>query len=132
MASGWRVVGLDSFSDYYDVGLKEARNAQLERSEQFSLVRASCLDQQVVQSIFDTERPEVVIHHGRPESDSQLITSSFLRTIWAPSKYWRQLKFTRLKYVNSVIKLGVGANSERPFSENTRSDHQLSMYATKS
>ena len=35
---GWRVVGLDSLSDYYDVTLKERRHAMLLQSAGFTAV----------------------------------------------------------------------------------------------
>ena len=133
LENGWRVVGLDSFSDYYDVGLKEARNAQLERSEQFSLVRASCLDQQVVQSVFDNERPEVVIHLAAQAGVRFSIDNprTFLENnISGTFEILEAAKIYPPKHMLIASSSSVyGANSERPFSENTRSDHQLSMYA---
>ena len=37
LAFGWRVVGVDSMSDYYDVTLKEARESRLLNNEALSL-----------------------------------------------------------------------------------------------
>src|SRR5690606_27545958 len=39
LARGETVVGVDSFNDYYDPALKEARAARLQASERFRMVR---------------------------------------------------------------------------------------------
>ena len=41
---GWRVIGLDAFSDYYEVALKERRQAMLSQSAGFVPLRARLED----------------------------------------------------------------------------------------
>jgi nucleoside-diphosphate-sugar epimerase len=41
---GHEVIGFDNFNDYYDVSLKEARNARLEKRDGFTLIRGDMTD----------------------------------------------------------------------------------------
>ena len=59
---GDEVVGLDNMSPYYDVSLKEARLARLERRNGFHFIKADLADQEVVGAVFAEEKPERVIH----------------------------------------------------------------------
>jgi nucleoside-diphosphate-sugar epimerase len=47
-----KVIGIDNMNDYYDVGLKEARLAELSAYSSFVFVRGSIADKNVVAEIF--------------------------------------------------------------------------------
>lgn len=59
---GWRVVGLDCMSDYYDVSLKERRESMLLQSALYRSVHEKVETPNVLMNLFDEERPNVVIH----------------------------------------------------------------------
>ena len=59
---GWRVVGIDSLSDYYDPSLKRARVAKLAGSDAFSLVEDKIETPGVLNQLFADHRPAHVVH----------------------------------------------------------------------
>ena len=61
LADGFRVVGLDAMTDYYDVALKEARLAQLP-PENFTQITGKVEDPGRVMEIFAIHKPDVVVH----------------------------------------------------------------------
>ena len=59
---GWRVVGLDCMSDYYDVSLKERRESMLLQSGSYSCVHEKIEKPNILMDLFQQEQPDVVIH----------------------------------------------------------------------
>ena len=53
---GWRVVGLDAMTDYYDVRLKDRRHAMLHQNAGFSAVNARLETPGVLQDLFETHQ----------------------------------------------------------------------------
>ena len=44
-------MGIDNLNDYYDVNLKKARLAQLQKFEDFSFIRASLEDRKTIEEV---------------------------------------------------------------------------------
>jgi UDP-glucuronate 4-epimerase len=59
---GRSVIGIDGFTDYYDVGLKRARHAILGRQPGFEERIFMLEDDQAIRRLLDEARPEIVIH----------------------------------------------------------------------
>src|SRR6056300_105955 len=59
---GWRVVGLDCMSDYYDVSLKERREGMLLQNTSYRSVHEKVETPNLLMELFDEEKPSVVIH----------------------------------------------------------------------
>ena len=62
LSEGWRVVGLDCMSDYYDVSLKERREGILLQNASYRSVREKVKTQNVLMDLFEEERQDIVIH----------------------------------------------------------------------
>jgi len=62
LARGDEVVGLDNLNDYYDVRLKHARLAQLEKVPGFRFVKLDLVDRAGMGALFAGERFERVVH----------------------------------------------------------------------
>lgn len=62
LGEGWRVVGLDCMSDYYDMSLKERRKSMLLQNASYRSVREKVETVNVLMDLFYEERPNVVIH----------------------------------------------------------------------
>src|ERR1041384_7634382 len=62
LARGDEVVGLDNLNEYYDVTLKHARLAQLEKTPGFRFVKLDLADQQGMTDLFAREKFQRVIH----------------------------------------------------------------------
>ena len=62
LSDGWKEVGLDCMSDYYDISLKEKRESMLLTNESFRAVHEKIETRYVLMDVFEMERPDVVIH----------------------------------------------------------------------
>ena len=130
---GWRVIGLDCHSDYYEVALKERREAMLLQSPDFRAVKAKVEDPGLLMSLFEEERPDVVIHlaaqagvrysieNPRAYLESNIVgTFELLEAARAHPPKHLLLASTSSAY---------GANEVMPYRETDRADHQMSFYA---
>src|SRR5215216_2805924 len=130
---GAEVIGLDNLNDYYDVRLKEARLARLEKHPSFQFVRADLADQQAVADLFGRHRPQRVVNLAaqagvrysleNPHAyvDANLV--GFLNVLEGA----RQQAIRHLVYASSSSVYG--ANARMPFSVHDNVDHPLSLYA---
>jgi UDP-glucuronate 4-epimerase len=130
---GFRVIGLDAMTDYYDVALKEARLAQLPQSNAFTQVTGRVEEEGLLMRLFEEHRPDIVVHlaaqagvrHSIDNPRSYLasnICGSFeiLEAARAHPPKHMLLASTSSAY---------GANTEMPYRETDRADHQMSFYA---
>ena len=62
LSNGWKVIGLDSMSNYYDVELKKARLNQLTESSHFYNYEGSVEDAALLNDIFLRHEPTIMIH----------------------------------------------------------------------
>lgn len=62
LQAGHEVLGIDNFSAYYDVSLKERRNDLLSNHERFRVARVAIDDMPAFAAAWESIRPEVVIH----------------------------------------------------------------------
>jgi UDP-glucuronate 4-epimerase len=130
---GWRVVGLDCMSDYYDVSLKERREGMLLQSPFYRSVHEKVETPFVLVDLFEEERPDVVIHlaaqagvrhsieNPRAYLESNIIgTFELLEAARAFPPDHMLLASTSSAY---------GANKEMPYKETVKADNQMSFYA---
>lgn len=132
LAEGWRVVGIDSYSDYYDTDLKRARAAALTSHESFSETEAKIETRGVLKHLMEEHRPSHVIHLAAQagvrhsiEKPRDYVEANLLGT-------YELLEATRafpahllLASTSSVY----GANTEMPYRETDKADTQMSFYA---
>ncbi len=133
LADGFRVAGIDNLSDYYDVTLKERRQAMLMQSPAFSTVTDSVESPGRLRAMFDEHRPEIVVHLAAQAGVRWSIENprAYLESNIAGS--FELLEAARtfppahmlLASTSSVY----GANTEMPYAEVQRADHQMSFYA---
>lgn len=133
LADGFQVIGLDNLSDYYDVALKQRRQAILLQSEGFSIVNDSVETPGLLLGLFEKHRPDVVVHlaaqagvrwsieNPRAYLDSN-ITGTF-ELLEAARAY--PPAHMLLASTSSAF----GANIKMPYAETDRADHQMSFYA---
>ena len=130
---GWRVVGLDCMSDYYDVSLKERRESMLLQNASYRSVHEKVEKPNVLMSLFEEERPDVVIHlaaqagvrysieNPRTYLESNINgTFELLEAARAFPPEHMLLASTSSAY---------GANENMPYRETVKADHQMSFYA---
>ena len=132
LADGHDVVGLDSVNQYYDVRLKEARLALLQKHRSFEFVRAALADPEAMNQLFDRSEFERVIHLAAQagvryslERPDAYITSNILGFLQVLEEC-RYRKIPHLVYASSSSVYG--ASTQMPFSVHRGADHPLSMY----
>jgi UDP-glucuronate 4-epimerase len=133
LQDGYKVVGLDCMSDYYDVALKERRLAKLQEHAEFTFVFGKVEEPNLLLSIFKEHRPDIVIHLAAQagvrfsiENPRAYMESNLIGTF--------ELLEAARRYKPSHILLAstssvYGANKELPYRETTKADHQVSFYA---
>ena len=62
LAAGVAVHGIDNLNGYYDVGLKEARLAEIGAHPRFAFSRLDLTDYDALSALFATFRPGAVVH----------------------------------------------------------------------
>ena len=133
LAEGWRVIGLDALTDYYEVSLKEDRHARLAPLGDFVPEIGRVEDPGRMAELFAREEPDVVIHlaaqagvrysieNPRSYLESNIIgTFEILEAARAHPPRHLLLASTSSAY---------GANTEMPYRETDRADYQMSFYA---
>jgi len=133
LAEGWRVIGIDNLSDYYDVRLKERRQSILQQRPGFAVVNESIETPGVMLRLFGEHRPDVVIHLAAQAGVRYSIDNprSYLESNITGT--FEILEAARahppahllLASTSSVF----GANTEMPYAETAKADHQMSFYA---
>ena len=130
---GDAVVGIDNLNDYYDVRLKQARLARLERTPGFRFERLEISDRSAVADLFRRHRFPRVMHLAaqagvrysieRPEAyiDSNLVGFGNIL------EGCRAVGTGHLVFASSSSVYG--ANTRLPFAERDNVDHPISLYA---
>ncbi|MEM6974291.1 MAG: NAD-dependent epimerase/dehydratase family protein [Pseudomonadota bacterium] len=130
---GRAVLGVDCLSPYYDVALKRARLARLHDRAAFRFVEADIADRAAMATLFETERPAVVINlaaqagvrHGlhAPHDYADANLAGFLNVL----EGCRHAGTRHLLYASSSSVYG--GNTKTPFSTADSVDHPVSLYA---
>ena len=133
LADGYRVVGVDNLSEYYDPSLKEARLARLAGSDGFAFVKLDLADRDGVARLFADHRFARVfnlaaqagvrysLQHPHTYVDSNV--TGFLNVL----EGCRHNGVGHLLYASSSSVYG--GNTRMPFSVHDDVDHPLSLYA---
>lgn len=130
---GWRVVGLDCMSDYYDVSLKERRESMLFQSASYSSIHEKVETPNVLMSLFEEERPDVVIHLAAQagvrysiENPRAYLESNINGTF---ELLEAARAFPPKHMLLASTSSAYGANEDMPYRETVKADHQMSFYA---
>jgi UDP-glucuronate 4-epimerase len=135
LGSGEAVIGIDTLNDYYDVGLKRARLARLERHNAFTFHQLDVSDAEAMAALV-ARHPDIDrIVHLAAQAGVRYSLENPLAYIDANVKGQvvvletaRQLQGLRgLVYASSSSVYG--ANQKHPYSVDDRVDHPVSLYA---
>ncbi|MBC7755965.1 MAG: NAD-dependent epimerase [Bdellovibrio sp.] len=136
LARGDTVVGVDKLNNYYDVSLKQARLdsiAKQDNAKNFQFIKLDLADQAATQKLFETEKPDSVIHLAAQagvryslENPHAYISSNIV-AFTNILEACRAIKPQHLVYASSSSVYG--GNSKLPFSETDNVDNPVSLYA---
>jgi UDP-glucuronate 4-epimerase len=133
LAEGRPVHGVDNFTPYYDVKLKEARWARLEGRDGFTAHRLDLADKSALLALCDKVKPTRIVHlaaqpgvrYGidNPQAYLDSNLTGFMNVLEAA----RALEVPHLVYASTSSVYG--ANKKMPFAEHHGVAHPVSLYA---
>ncbi len=134
LQDGHEVVGVDNFSAYYDVGLKHARNAELEvHHNAFKVECIDLEDRTALQRVWEAANPDVVLHLAAQagvrysiEHPDSYISSNLIGTF---NILEGARTFKPKHLLAASTSSAYGANTVMPFRETDRAVHPLTLYA---
>jgi len=133
LGEGREVIGLDNVNDYYDVSLKEARLAMLEKEKYFRFYRADLADRAAMEGIFAKEKPEIVVNLAAQAGVRYSITNPHVYIDSNLVGFINILEGCRHNQVKHLVFASsssvYGANTKMPFSVHDNVDHPVSLYA---
>jgi UDP-glucuronate 4-epimerase len=133
LEQGIHVVGLDNLNDYYDVGLKKARLAQLEVARHFKFQCIGLEDQPSLDRLFQQFKFDVVVNLAAQAGvrysleNPQAYINSNLVGFANLLDACRHQQVPHLVFASSSSVYG--ANTKIPFSVHDNVDHPVSLYA---
>jgi UDP-glucuronate 4-epimerase len=126
-------LGIDNLNDYYDVGLKNTRLADLDTYGNFKFIKGDISDKAFVMELFQEYKPDVVINLAAQagvryslENPDAYIQSNILG-FYHILEACRSYPVKHLVYASSSSVYG--ANWKVPFEETDPVDHPVSLYA---
>jgi UDP-glucuronate 4-epimerase len=131
--SDTKVVGLDNMNDYYDVRIKEARLAELQKFESYTFIKGNLADKALINSIFEQYHPDIVVNLGAQAGVRYSITNpdayieSNMIGFYNILEACRHYPVEHLVYASSSSVYG--SNKKVPYSTDDKVDNPVSLYA---
>ena len=133
------VIGVDNLNDYYDVSIKEYRLSEIEKlvaqkaDSNWTLVRGSIADKELINSVFEEYRPQVVVNLAAQAGVRYSITNpdvyieSNIIGFYNILEACRNYPVEHLVYASSSSVYG--SNKKIPYSTDDKVDNPVSLYA---
>lgn len=128
-----QVVGLDNMNNYYDVHIKEARLAELQKFENYTFIKGNLADKALINEIFEKYRPDIVVNLGAQAGVRYSITNpdayieSNMIGFYNILEACRHYPVQHLVYASSSSVYG--SNKKVPYSTDDKVDNPVSLYA---
>ena len=139
------IIGIDNVNDYYDVSIKEYRLNEIEKlariheDSKWSFIRGSIADKRLIDEIFNTYKPDVVVNLAAQAGVRYSIENPDVYIESNLIGFYNILEACRHSYDNG--EKGVdhlvyassssvyGANKKIPYSTDDKVDNPISLYA---
>ena len=133
LKDGFRVIGYDGMTPYYDVALKRHRHQILMQSPGFTCEEGMLEDMPRLQALCERERPDVIVHLAAQagvryslENPRSYVESNLIGT-------FNVMECARMLGVQHLLMASTssvyGANTEMPFAEVQKTETPLTLYA---
>ena len=128
-----KVIGLDNMNDYYDVRIKEARLAELQKFENYTFIKGNLADKALINSIFEQYHPNIVVNLGAQAGVRYSITNpdayieSNMIGFYNILEACRHYPVEHLVYASSSSVYGT--NKKVPYCTDDKVDNPVSLYA---
>lgn len=130
---GFRVVGYDGMTDYYDVNLKRQRHQMLMQSAHFRAEEGMLEDMDRLHALSDQEQPDVIVHLAAQAgvrnsllNPRDYVSSNLIGT-FNVMECARELQVGHLMMASTSSVYG--ANTDMPFQEVHKTETPLTLYA---
>ena len=136
--SGGHVISLDNMNDYYDVALKKYRLSQIEQTAATSpvkhtFIRGDLADKALIEDIFSTYRPAVVVNLAAQAGVRYSITNPDAYINANIIGFYNILEACRNHPVEHLVYASsssvYGSNKKVPYSTDDKVDNPVSLYA---
>lgn len=128
-----RVIGLDNMNNYYDVRIKEARLAELQKYENYTFIKGNLADKELINSIFEQYHPDVVVNLGAQAGVRYSITNPDAYIESNMIGFYNILEACRHNPVEHLVYASsssvYGSNKKVPYSTDDKVDNPVSLYA---
>ncbi len=133
LSEGFRVVGYDAMTDYYDVGLKERRHQILLQNKHFSCEIGRIEDFEKLSGFCKSQKPDVIVHLAAQAGVRYSLENprAYIETnITGTFNVMECAKELEVEHLLMASTSSVyGANEQMPYSEMHKADSQLTIYA---
>jgi len=130
---GDEVIGIDNFSPYYSVELKQARLARLEGRRGFRFSRLDIADLPALRKIFESEKPEAVLHLAAQPGVRYSLENPAVYVQTNMVGFANLLECCRAHPPRNLVFASsssvYGTNQKLPWSESDNVDRPISLYA---
>ena len=128
-----KVIGLDNMNDYYDVRIKEARLAELQKFENYIFIKDNLADKTLINSIFEQYYPDIVVNLGAQAGVRYSITNPDAYIDSNMIGFYNILEACRHHTVEHLVYASsssvYGSNKKVPYSTDDKVDNPVSLYA---
>ena len=130
--NNYHIIGIDNLNDYYDQNLKKARLDNLKELSNFEFHKIDFIRNKELQPIFENNKIGQVIHLGAQAgvrysiSNPQLYIDTNITGFLNILENSKNYKIKNIIYASSSSIYGI--NDKMPFSENDKTEKQISMY----
>ncbi|HIK13125.1 MAG TPA: NAD-dependent epimerase [Oscillatoriaceae cyanobacterium M33_DOE_052] len=130
---GYNVIGIDNLNTYYDINLKQARLALLEKQPMFQFSLLNLSDKTAISEVFHRYQPHKVVHLAGQAGVRYSITNPHAYADSNLVGFLNILEGCRHSQVQHLVFASsssvYGANTKMPFSVSDNTDHPISLYA---
>lgn len=128
-----KVIGIDNLNNYYDVDLKKARLEELLKNKDFVFVKGNIADKQLINSVFDEYKPQVVVNLAAQAGVRYSITNPDAYIESNLIGFYNILEACRYNPVEHLVYASsssvYGSNEKVPYSTEDKVDNPVSLYA---
>ena len=133
LAEGCKVIGLDNLNAYYDINLKKARLAIIDKYAQFKFIYADIKDKEALLKVFQENNIDIVINLAAQAGVRDSITNPDIYVQSNIVGFLNILEGCRYGHVEHLVYASsssvYGMNDHLPFSVHHHADHPVSLYA---
>lgn len=132
------IIGIDNFTKYYDIGLKEYRYSQIKKAVEDSkckwkFVRGSIADKRTVNKVFSTYHPDIVVNLAAQAGVRYSIENPDVYIESNIIGFYNIIEAIRHNPVEHFVYASsssvYGGNKKVPFSTDDNVDYPVSIYA---